>query len=246
MLVLSRRQNEKILFPKLGIIIEIRDIARNVVRVGIQAPSSVGVVRAEIASEADKASAANTSALRHRIRNRLNTAHLAVHLAQKQFQAGRASDGRETLNEALRQYAELDQELTAEQHRSKNARRQLRALLVEDNSNESALLAELLRLHGIDVETVGDGQDALDFLRYHDRPDVILLDMRLPRCDGPTTLAAIRANNEYNGTKVFAVSGGSPQEFNLPPGSRGVDRWFTKPINPMKLIDEMNSAIARN
>ena len=37
-------------------------------------------------------------------------------------------------------------------------------LLVEDNCNESALLAEFLRLHGVKVETACDGQDALDYL----------------------------------------------------------------------------------
>ncbi len=58
----------------------------------------------------------------------------------------------------------------------------------------------------------------LDYLRSHDRPDVILLDMRMPRCDGPATLAAIRGDAQYANTKVFAVSGADPQECPFPSG----------------------------
>jgi len=185
MLVLSRRPEEKILFPTLGITVEIRNISKNVVRVGIEAPPSVAIVRAEIASEADKTALADSQ--RHRLRNRLHTASLAVHLAQKQLQAGLAREAEVSLSEAMRQYEELDREMVLAKNKAPTSERQISALLVEDNYNESMLLAEFLRLHGIRVETAKDGQDALDYLRSHERPDVILLDMRMPRCDGPST-----------------------------------------------------------
>ena len=52
---------------------------------------------------------------------------------------------------------------------------------MEDNSSESMLLAAFSRMHGIAVETASDGQNALDYLKSHDRPDVMLLDMRMLR-----------------------------------------------------------------
>ena len=200
----------------------------------------------EIASESDKLAATESKSSNHRQRNRLHTAALAVHLAQKQLQAGLAKDAEATLSEALNEYARMDEELAAESKKSMPGKREIHTLLVEDDANESALLAAFLRLHGIQVEVANDGQDALDYLRSHDRPDVILLDMRMPRCDGPATLAAIRANAQYEGTKVFAVSGADPQECPFPMGSRGVDGWFRKPVNPRKLIDQMNSVLGLN
>jgi carbon storage regulator CsrA len=247
MLVLSRRPNEKILFPTLGVTVEITSICKNVVRIGIDAPPSVSIVREEIASESDKL--AVTKPANHRMRNRLHAASLAVHVALTQLHAGLAKESENTLNEALRQYEELDRELSnekAEKAAKSKARPDIRTLLVEDDRNESVLLAEFLRLHGIDVQMAQDGQEALDYLRSHERPDVILLDMRMPRCDGPSTLAAIRGDAAYDKTKVFAVSGSSKEELSLPFGLHGLDGWFTKPVNPRKLIHEMNHALGRN
>ena len=48
MLVLSRRESEKVLFPELGVTLEIVRIKGNVVRVGIDAPRSIRVIRGEL------------------------------------------------------------------------------------------------------------------------------------------------------------------------------------------------------
>lgn len=237
MLVLSRKPKEKIFFPTLGVTVEVCSVKGNVVRIGIEAPPSAPIVRNEIANSKQYASE------RHRLRNRLHTASLAVHLAQRQLQAGLEVEAEETLGGALSDFSVLDQELAAT---GGKPNREIRALLVEDNCNESALLAEFLRLHGVKVETASDGQDALDYLKSHDRPDVVLIDMRMPRCDGPTTVAAIRQDSSYDGLKVFAVSGADPKECNTEIGARGVDHWFTKPVNPNALVKAMNLAFAVN
>ena len=68
------------------------------------------------------------------------------------------------------------------------APRNCSALIVEDDTNERELLAGLLRMNGCECITVGDGQDALDYLSKGNRPDVILLDMEMRRCTGPEML----------------------------------------------------------
>ena len=68
----------------------------------------------------------------------------------------------------------------------------------------------------------------------------VLLDMRLPRCDGPTTVAAIRRNPTYSRLKIFAVSGARPEEMPVP---TGLDGWFTKPLNPARLVDTLAEAV---
>jgi CheY-like chemotaxis protein len=121
--------------------------------------------------------------------------------------------------------------------------RRIQTLLVEDNPHESALLESYLRLSGLDVINASDGHEALDYLNTHEPPDAVLLDMRLPRCDGPTTVAAIRGNPTFSRLKIFAVSGAKPGEVNVPTGPTGVDGWFTKPLNPARLVDTLASLV---
>jgi len=246
MLVLSRRENEKIVFPSLGVTVQVCGINKRAVRIGIEAPASVPIMREEVAAITDTLAPTAPILGGHQLKNRLHTACLAVHLAQKQLQAGFDAEADESLSKALREFDALDRELTVEKAPAVQSKRSIRALVVEDNSNECALLAEFLRLHGIKVETACDGQAALDYLKSHDRPDVVLLDMRMPRCDGPATVAAIRRDAAYEGLKVFAVSGTTPEEWATETGPRGIDGWFQKPINPAKLVYKMNQVLGVN
>ena len=50
--------------------------------------------------------------------------------------------------------------------------------------------------------------------------------MGLPRVDGPTAVREIRRNPAYAGLKIFAVTGRSPEEFDLERGPGGIDAWF--------------------
>jgi CheY-like chemotaxis protein len=111
---------------------------------------------------------------------------------------------------------------------------------VEDNANERELLALLLRRSGLEVDTAGDGCDALEYLHTRGRPDVVLLDMGLPRLDGPSTVRELRRLPACAGLKVFAVSGHPREEFDLDAGPSGIDRWFQKPIDPGALIDGLS------
>ena len=55
MLVLSRRLNEKIILPDLGIVLEVTAIERGRVRIGIEAPADVAVLRQELLDESQVA-----------------------------------------------------------------------------------------------------------------------------------------------------------------------------------------------
>jgi CheY-like chemotaxis protein len=118
------------------------------------------------------------------------------------------------------------------------------ALLVDDDRNTSALLAECLRLAGVEVETAGDGLAALDYLRTHSRPDVMLLDMAMPRCDGPTTLRAIRGDPAYAGLKVYGLSGYAREQFDVAEGPDGLNGWFQKPIDPQALLRDLDRELS--
>lgn len=250
MLVLSRRTNEKILLPTLNASVSVVSIKPGVVRLGFECPPEVPVLREEIfdrnawEQRHQQQQAAQEQSMRkliHQLRNRLNSSAIGLALMRRQLAVGLHEDMIATLERVAQEFGAL-QENVEEITRPKEAppptgRR--RALLVEDDHNERELLAGFLRLAGLEVDTAGDGADALDYLSKSGRPDVVLLDMLLPRCDGPTTVRAIRSEPAYEGLKIFAVTGSSPERLGVCQGPGGVDGWFSKPLNPESLLSAL-------
>src|SRR5262249_1142200 len=181
MLVLSRKLNEKIVLPGLHVAVQVVGIRPGVVRLGIEAPPEVTVMREEVLVR-----------------------------------------GGDTAPPPAR------------------PGKQPKALIVEDNADERELLARCLRLNGLDVDTAEDGGEALDYLRQRGQPDVLLLDMGLPRCDGPEVVRRLRRDQAYAGLRIFAVSGRRPEECGLDRGPAGVDRWFCKPVDLVALVRDLN------
>lgn len=185
---------------------------------------------------------ANEPPLLHGLRAGLETTALGLGLLRWQLDAGQTAEAREVLARLQEEFQLLRRavESQAENLPARAAPPQRpRALLVEDDCNQRELLAGFLRLAGLKVDAVGDGYDALDYLGSHGGPDVILLDMGLPRLDGPTTLHQIRRNPAYGGIKIFGVSGHLPEEFDLERGPHGVDGWFHKPLDPAVLVHDL-------
>jgi carbon storage regulator CsrA len=245
MLVLSRRPDERIVFPNLGISIQILRVSGKAVCVGIDAPREVRVLRDELADHQRHAPAAESQdlrELRHALRNRLNSANLALHVVRRQLELGRTADAEATIEKALGELSQLDRDVgqIGKRPQSPDESPRPSALLVEDDANESELLAGYLRMSGYEVHTVGNGREALQFLTVQRRPDVVLLDMRMPELDGPGTVSSIRQRPELQNLKVFAVSGTPRAELAVQLGPGGVDRWFSKPLDPARLVDIMN------
>jgi carbon storage regulator CsrA len=253
MLVLSRKLNEKIVFPTLNATVQVVEIKRGAVRLGIDAPPEVTIRRAELPDRTAEWATGTTGrkgrtgdgaepeGLRRQLCGRLATAGVGLGLLRLQLDAGLTEEARATLARLqddlqLLRYG-LEGETDAPPARPLPwARRPQKALLVEDNRSERELLAGYLRESGLEVHTAGDGSDALDYLGSHGRPDVILLDMGLPRVDGPTVVREIRRNHAYAGLKIFGVTAHLPEEFDLECGPRGIDRWFQKPVDPGVLL----------
>jgi CheY-like chemotaxis protein len=95
----------------------------------------------------------------------------------------------------------------------------------------------------IEVQTACDGADAMNHLQSGVQPDVMLLDIGLPRRDGATLVREIRRDPAYATMKIFAVTGSLPDECGLPIGPGGVDRWFHKPLDPAELIHELDTEL---
>lgn len=254
MLVVSRKQNQSIVFPALGIRVEIIRVTGKTVRVGVEAPKEIQILRGELADQSDSACGASesTSEQKHAMRNRLNKANLAMKLMQKQLAAGKVEDAEESLRCALQTFNELENSVSSQSTRTGSARftkpntnaseERKRALLVEDDPNERMLLAAYLQASGYDVDTVEDGQAALEFLSKT-KPDAVVMDMQMPRLSGDECVKEIRSDCRFDDMKLFVVSGMEQRAMKVPSGDRGVQRWFQKPLSPNELVDELASSL---
>jgi carbon storage regulator CsrA len=244
MLVLSRRPQETIVLPTLNVTVQVLGVKAGAVRLGVTAPPEVKVLRGELTGRDEPCPADAAPArpgLDAVVHKRLGVVGVGLGLLRGRLQSGRTEEAATILDKVEEEVRMLRRRVVGGGPSPAAGRPAPRALLVEDNANERQLMASLLRLQGFAVDTAGDGLDALDYLRARGKPDVVLLDMGLPRCDGPTALRAIRADPALAGLKVFAVSGGAPEDFGCPPGPAGVDRWFQKPIDPAALIRDVSS-----
>jgi CheY-like chemotaxis protein len=110
-----------------------------------------------------------------------------------------------------------------------------RVLVVDDDDVIRQLITVNLELEGFEVATAVDGQDCLDKVKDV-RPDVITLDIMMPRLDGWEAAGKLRADPDTSGIKVVLLSARA-QEADLARGSRiGVDAYLTKPFDPDELI----------
>lgn len=254
MLVLSRRESEKVLFPSLGISVEVLRVQGRKTRLGIQAPADVPILRDEIADlkniEFTPSKHVNDDRLRHlifAIHNRLGAASVHLNELHSSLDAGVNELEQALIENLFRELRLLEREANQVLEDSGvHVNQTPQALLVEDSATERKLLEAFLDVSGFSVTTANDGQDALDYLSMHARPDVVLLDMMMPRIGGPEFVRAVRANPALRGLSIFALTGMGREEFDIPTGPEGVDRWYLKPVNPKTLVADVATHICNS
>jgi CheY-like chemotaxis protein len=121
--------------------------------------------------------------------------------------------------------------------------RKPRVLIADDNPQGVELLEAYLADTDWDVRTVADGEEALRAVREW-RPDVVLLDVMMPRISGFEVCKQIRANPETRRTAVLMVTAlDQPADIDKAVDA-GTNDFLTKPINKTDLLVRVRAALA--
>ncbi len=108
-------------------------------------------------------------------------------------------------------------------------------LVVDDDEVIRQLIAVNLTLEGFDVATAVDGQDCLDKV-IAIKPDVITLDVMMPRLDGWATAVQLREDPLTRDIKVVLITARAQEDDRRRGQQIGVDAYLTKPFDPGEMI----------
>lgn len=122
-------------------------------------------------------------------------------------------------------------------------------LLVEDNPGDVRLTEEAFKQGRIenDLYVVSDGNEALDFLYRRDeyadapRPDLILLDLNLPRKDGEEVLEELKADSELRSIPVIVLTSSRAEEDVVRSYELHANAYLTKPVDPDDFIETVRA-----
>lgn len=119
-----------------------------------------------------------------------------------------------------------------------------RVLVVEDDRSQALFAESILRNAGMEVRSVHEAFDVLQSMEDF-RPDLVLMDLYMPHCDGTELTALIREREEFLHTPIVFLSGESDQDKHFEALSAGGDDFLSKPIRPKHLIAAVNNRVRR-
>ena len=110
----------------------------------------------------------------------------------------------------------------------------MRILVIDDEPDVLLLCRVNLEIAGHDVLEAGTGEQGLELALLED-PDVILLDLMLPRRDGLSILADLNADDRTRRTPVILLTAKTRQEDRMAGWRAGCSAYVTKPFSPVAL-----------
>jgi len=115
-------------------------------------------------------------------------------------------------------------------------------LVVDDEPNILISLEFLMRRAGFEVRSAGDGEAALEAIG-EDPPDLVLLDVMMPKKDGYEVCEAVRANPAWAEVRIIMLTARG-REIEREKGlALGADDYVTKPFATRELVDKVNALL---
>jgi len=120
-----------------------------------------------------------------------------------------------------------------------------RILVVDDDPPARFLTRAILEVAGYEVEEVADGAEALEYLERRELPDLMVLDLTMPRMNGEETLLRIRSSERSEDLPVVVLTGSTDLESEIRLVEAGADDYVRKPLNPRLFTGRVRAALRR-
>jgi CheY-like chemotaxis protein len=115
-----------------------------------------------------------------------------------------------------------------------------KVLYIEDNKDQADLVVNILEysLEDVEVKVASDGAEGIRKAREWD-PDLILLDLMMPRTDGIEVIHQIRRDPKIGKTAIIVISAwvGPGSQMSRVVEKAGADAFFSKPLEAMQLVN---------
>lgn len=118
-----------------------------------------------------------------------------------------------------------------------------RVLIVDDEPSIVISLEFLLRREGLEVSIERDGEAGLSRIQ-HDRPDLVVLDVMMPRLDGFGVLSAVRADSALASTKILMLTAKTRETEQSKGLGLGADAYMAKPFSTHALMECVRELLA--
>ena len=118
------------------------------------------------------------------------------------------------------------------------------ALVVDDSITVRKVTARLLERHNYRVLTAKDGVDAVNVLHDH-KPDIMLLDVEMPRMDGFELAGIVRHDERLKGVPIIMITSRTGDKHRARAEEIGVNRYMGKPFNEVELLNTMSQLLGR-
>lgn len=123
--------------------------------------------------------------------------------------------------------------------------KQPKILIVDDEADILELIEFNLTQQGYQVITASNGQDALNQAKKH-LPDLILLDVMMPKMDGIEACRVMRTLPELKQTYIVFLTARNEEYSEIAGFNVGADDYIAKPIKPRALMSRINAILRRN
>ncbi|GAB3369377.1 twitching motility response regulator PilG [Spongiibacter taiwanensis] len=120
----------------------------------------------------------------------------------------------------------------------------LKVMIIDDSKTIRRTTETLLAKEGCTVVTAIDGFDALAKIA-DTKPDIIFVDIMMPRLDGYQTCALIKNNSEFKSTPVIMLSSKDGLFDKAKGRIVGSDQYLTKPFSKVELLDAINAHVSQ-
>ena len=116
-------------------------------------------------------------------------------------------------------------------------------LVVDDEPNIVLSLEFLMKQAGFQVRTASDGEAALAAITA-EPPDLVLLDVMMPRKNGYEVCQAIRANPDWKGTRIIMLTAKGREVEREKGLALGADDYITKPFSTQEVVERVRDLLA--